>query len=106
LRGLAVTSAKRVPKFSDMPTVAEAGVPGFEVVAWGGVIVPAGVSKSIIARLNAEVNKALTLPHVREKLSTLGSEVAGGTHEELTEHVRKEAAKWADVLKRAGVMVD
>jgi tripartite-type tricarboxylate transporter receptor subunit TctC len=68
LRGLAVTSGRRVPAFSDLPTVAEAGVPGFDVSAWAGAIVPAGVPKAIIARLNAELNKALTTPSVRDKL--------------------------------------
>lgn len=106
LRGLGVTSAKRVPAFPELPTVAEAGVPGFEVTAWAGVIVPAGVPNAIVARLNAEVNKALASPTVREKLNGQGLEVVGGTPEQFAEHIRKEAAKWADVVKRAGVKVD
>ncbi len=106
LRGLAVTSAKRVPAYSELPTVAEAGVPGFEVTAWGGVIVPPRVPKAIIVRLNAEVNKTLALPQVREKLSALGSEVVGGTPEQFALHIRRETAKWADVVKRAGVKLD
>ena len=106
LRGLAVTTAKRVPAYSELPTVAEAGVPGFEVTAWGGVIMPNGVPKAIVARLNAEVNKALALPHVREKLTSLGSEVVGGTPEAFAEHIRRETAKWADVVTRAGIKID
>ncbi len=106
LRGLAVTSAKRVPAFSELPTVAEAGVPGFEVTAWAGVMVPAGVPKAIIARLNAEVNKTLASTTVREKLNQQGLEIVGGTPEQFAEHIRKEVAKWADVVKRAGVKVD
>ena len=106
LRGLAVTSAKRVPAFSELPTVEEAGLPGFVVTAWAGVIVPAGVPKAIVARLNAEVNKALDAPAVREKLAAQGLEVVGGTPEQFAGHIRKEAAKWADVVKRAGVKVD
>jgi tripartite-type tricarboxylate transporter receptor subunit TctC len=106
LRGLAVTSAKRVPAFSELPTVAEAGVPGFDVSAWAGVIVPAGVPKAIVMRLNAEVNKALAAPAVSEKLPELGLQVVGSTPEQFGEHIRREAARWADVVKRAGVKVD
>lgn len=106
LRGLAVTSAKRVPAFPDLPTVAEAGVPGFDVVAWAGVIVPAGVPKAIVARLNAEVNKALAAPAVGDKLPELGLQVAGGTPEQFAAHIKKEAARWADVVKRSGAKVD
>lgn len=106
LRGLAVTSAKPVAAFPELPTLSEAGVPGFEVVAWAGVIVPAGVSKSIVARLNKEVNTVLSVPAVREKLNAQGLVVVGGTSEQFAEHVRKEAAKWADVVKRAGVKAE
>ena len=106
LRGLAVTSAQRVPAFSELPTIGEAGVPGFDVSAWAGMIVPAGVPKPIIARLNAEVNKVLALPSVREKLPELGLVVVGSTPEQFAAHIRREAAKWADVVKRAGVKVD
>jgi tripartite-type tricarboxylate transporter receptor subunit TctC len=106
LRGLAVTSAKRVPAFADLPTVAEAGVPGFDVSAWAGVIVPAGTPKAVVARLNAEVNKALAAPAVAEKLPELGLIVAGGTPEQFAEFIRKESARWADVVKRANVKAD
>jgi tripartite-type tricarboxylate transporter receptor subunit TctC len=106
VRGLAVTSAKRVPAFSELPTIAEAGVPGFDVSAWAGVIVPAGVPKAIVTRLNAEVNKALAAPAVRDRLPELGLIVAGGTPEQFAAHIRKEAARWAEVVKRAGVKVD
>jgi tripartite-type tricarboxylate transporter receptor subunit TctC len=106
LRGLAVTSGKRVPAFSELPTIAEAGVAGFDVSAWAGVIVPAGVPKSIVTRLNAEVNKALAAPAVSEKLPELGLIVVGGTPEEFAAHIRKETARWADVVKRSGAKVD
>ncbi|MGZ5125255.1 MAG: Bug family tripartite tricarboxylate transporter substrate binding protein [Burkholderiales bacterium] len=106
LRGLAVTSAKRVPAYPELPTVAEAGVPGFEVTGWGGLIVPAGTPKSIVVRLNAELNEALALPHLTEKLTSLGSEVAGGTAEQFAELIRKETIKWGDVVKRAGIKID
>jgi len=106
LRGLAVTSTKRVPAHADLPTVAEAGVQGFDVAAWAGVIVPAGVPKALVARLNAEVNKVLLVPAVAEKLPDLGLIVAGGTPEQFAAHIRKETARWADVVKRAGAKVD
>jgi tripartite-type tricarboxylate transporter receptor subunit TctC len=106
LRGLAVTSAKRVHAFAELPTVAEAGVAGFDVSAWAGVIVPAGVPRNIVLRLNAEVNKALTAPAVSEKLPELGLVVAGGTPEQFAAHIRKEAARWADVVKRSGAKMD
>jgi tripartite-type tricarboxylate transporter receptor subunit TctC len=106
LRGLAVTGPKRTPIFPELPTVAEAGMPGFEVVAWDGAIAPAGVPKAIVARLNAEMNQALALPSVREKLAGLGVEVVGGTSEQFAAHIRKETAKWGEVVRRAGVKVD
>jgi tripartite-type tricarboxylate transporter receptor subunit TctC len=106
VRGLAVTSAKRVPAFAELPTVAEAGVPGFDVSAWAGVIVPAGVPKPIVGRLNAELNKALVAPAVADKLPELGLIVAGGTPEQFAAHIRKEAARWADVVKRSGAKLE
>jgi tripartite-type tricarboxylate transporter receptor subunit TctC len=106
LRGLAVTSARRVPAFPDLPTIAEAGVPGFDVAAWAGVIVPAGVPKPIVQRLNAELNKALAAPAVADKLPELGLQVVGGTPEEFASHIRKEAARWADVVKRSGAKLE
>jgi tripartite-type tricarboxylate transporter receptor subunit TctC len=106
VRGLAVTSAKRVAAFPELSTLSEAGVEGFEVVAWAGVIVPTGVSRTIVARLNKEVNKVLAMPGVLEKLKTQGLEVVGGSAEQFAEHIRREAARWADVVKRAGVKVD
>ena len=95
-----------MPAFAELPTVAEAGVPGFDVSAWAGVIVPAGVSKAVVARLNAEVNKALLAPGVADKLPELGLIVAGGTSEQFVAHIRTEAARWADDVKRSGAKVD
>ena len=106
LRGLAVTSAQRVPAFGDLPTIAESGVSGFDVSAWAGAIVPAGVPKSIVARLNAEINKALRSPTVQENLPELGLVILGSTPQEFAAHIKSETAKWADVVKRSGAKVD
>jgi tripartite-type tricarboxylate transporter receptor subunit TctC len=106
LRGLAVTSSRRVRAFPELPTLAEAGVAGFDVVAWAGVIVPAGVPQAIVARLNKEMNRVLANPAVVERLHAQGLEVVGGTSSDFAEHIKKEAARWADVVKRAGVKVD
>jgi tripartite-type tricarboxylate transporter receptor subunit TctC len=106
LRGLAVTTARRVPAFAELPTIAESGVPGFDVAAWAGVIVPAGVPKPVVARLNAEINKALAAPAVRDRLPDLGLQIAGGTPEQFREHIRREAVRWADVVKRSGAKLD
>lgn len=106
LRGVAVTGAQRSRVFPEMPTVAEAGVPGLNVVAWDGMIAPAALPKAIVARLNAEANKALAAAAVREKLSGLGVEIVGGSPERFAQHIKTENAKWAEVVKRAGVKVD
>ena len=106
LRGLGVTSARRVPAFAELPTVAEAGVPGYDVSAWAGVVYPAAVPNAISARLNAEVNKALAAPAVSGRLTDLGLQVVGGTPEGFAGHIQRETARWADVVKRAGVKVD
>jgi tripartite-type tricarboxylate transporter receptor subunit TctC len=105
LRGLAVTTVNRAPAYPDLPTVAET-VPGFEVAPWAGYVVPAGVPRPIVAKLNAEMNKALSAPAVRDKLIALGLDPRGGTPEEFADFVRKEVAKWRDVAKRANVRLD
>jgi tripartite-type tricarboxylate transporter receptor subunit TctC len=106
VRGLGVTSRRRSPALPELPTLDEAGVPGFELTAWGGVVVPAGVPKPLVGTLNAQVNGALASPSLREKVSAFGYEVAGGTPEQFDAFVRKEAAKWAEVIKRSGVRLD
>lgn len=106
LQGVAVTSGKRVTAFQDLPTVAEAGVPGFESVSWGGIVVPAGTSKDIVARLNKEFNAAIALQHVKDKYAAFGADLVGGTSEQFTAQIKKDTAKWADVIKRAGIKAD
>jgi tripartite-type tricarboxylate transporter receptor subunit TctC len=106
VRGLAVTTLRRSPAIPELPTVAESGVPGFEITAWSGLVVPAGVPKSIVAKLNAEVNKALALPSVKARLAAMGYDTVGGTPEQFTAFVKSESTRWADVVKRTGAKVD
>ena len=106
VRGLAVSSAKRSSSYPELPTVAESGVPNFEVVPWSGMVAPGGMSKSIVNRLNAEVNKALATSTVKEKFSVLGNVPAGGTPEEFAAHIKREVIKWTAVIKDAGIKAD
>ena len=96
---LAVTSLKRSVKLPDVPTVAEQGVPGFESVAWWGVVAPAGTPPAIIVRLNEELVKALKMPEVAEKLSAQGMDIVGSKPEALQSFVQTEIARWAKVVK-------
>jgi tripartite-type tricarboxylate transporter receptor subunit TctC len=106
VRALGVTALKRSPALPELPTISEAGVPGFEVTTWSGVVVPSGVPKHIVARLNAEINQALASSSAKEKLGGVGYELVGGTTEQFTALIRKELAKWADVIKRTGAKID
>jgi tripartite-type tricarboxylate transporter receptor subunit TctC len=106
LRPLAVTTAKRFPLLPDLPTIAESGYPGFEALAWNGVMVAAGTPKPIIARLNAEMNAILKEPDVAQKMHGFGFDLIGGTPEEFGALVRGEAVKWAPVIKKVGLKVD
>jgi tripartite-type tricarboxylate transporter receptor subunit TctC len=103
MRGLGVTSPKRSPAMPDMPTVAEQGLPGYEIMPWSGYVVPKQTSGDIVRRLNLEFNKALASPAVSERLAAIGSIPMGGTPEQFGEHVRRETAKWAKVIKASGI---
>jgi tripartite-type tricarboxylate transporter receptor subunit TctC len=106
LRALAVTTAKRFPLLPDYPTIAESGYPGFEALAWNGVLVPAGTPKAIIARLNAEINAVLKEPDVVQKLHALGFDLIGGTPDEFGALIKGESDKWAPVIKKLGLKID
>ena len=106
LRALAVTTAARSPIAPDVPTLAESGLPGFEVGSWQGVFAPAGTPPEIVKRLNTEIVKILKLPDVSERLVGLGAEPVGNTAEEFTALVKAEVVKWADVVKKSGAKVD
>jgi len=106
VRGIAVSGPRRSPVFPDIPTVAEAGVPGYETTAWGGVIGPANLPKDIVARLLAEIRTAYASPAVQERYRTLDTEIDGGTPEQFLALVRAETPKWAAVVKRSGAKID
>lgn len=103
LRPLAVTGAKRTPAAPDIPTVAESGVPGYEVTTWYGVSAQARVPRPILDRLNAEIVRAVKSPDVAERLRTSGADPVGSTPEEYTALVQSEIAKWAKVIAAAGI---
>ena len=106
LRPLAMTSAKRSAAMPDVPTVAESGVPGYETASWYGVLAPAGTAKTIIDRLNREIVKAVQLPDVRERLTSEGAEPAGGSPAEFGAHIKRELARWSQVIKQAKIKAD
>ncbi len=106
VRGLAVSGAKRSAALPELPTIAEAGVPGYEVTVWSGIIAPAGLPKPVLARLNKATNDALESPEAKEKIAVLGSEGGGGTPEEFADLIRRDSAKWAEVIRRSGAKID
>jgi tripartite-type tricarboxylate transporter receptor subunit TctC len=106
VRALAVTSAKRTPALPDVPTVAEAGVPGYEATTWTGIVAPAGLPKPLVARLNAELVKAVASPTFRAKAAAIGSEPASSTPEQFGAFIRSEYVKWGDVVRRSGARID
>jgi tripartite-type tricarboxylate transporter receptor subunit TctC len=106
VRGLAVSGATRSAALPELPTIAEAGVPGYEATTWTGIVAPVGVPRTIVVKLNAEINKAIASQSLREKFAQIGSESAGGTPEQFGELIRKEGAKWGEVVRRSGAKVD
>ena len=106
VRGLAVTSAKRFPTAAEYPTIAESGVPGFDVSAWYALFVPAKTPPAIIRKLNADTVAVLAEPAVKERLTALGLVIVGSTPEELGRHFKAEADLWEPVIKAAGIKAD
>ena len=106
VRGLGVSAPKRASSFPDIPTIAEAGVPGYETNSWGGVIGPARLPRDIVLKLNTEIRAALATPALVERFRQLDSEIDGGTPEQFLELVRRETPKWAEVVRRSGAKVD
>src|SRR6266704_2538876 len=106
LRALAVTTPKRIPAAADVPTVAEAGYPAYEVTNWHGLVGPKGLSKDIVERLNKEANEALKSKDVEKVLASDGLEHAGGSAGEFTVILKNEVARWGQVVRQAKVKVD
>ena len=106
LRAIAVAANKRLPQLPSVPTMAEAGLPDFEVSSWNGLFAPAKTPPEIIARLHAEAVKALAAPDLREKLNVQGAEAVGSTPEEFRAYIRAEIEKWGKVVRASGARVD
>jgi tripartite-type tricarboxylate transporter receptor subunit TctC len=106
LKALAVTTATRSPAFPDVPTMQEAGVPGYEVTSWYGLWAPAGTPADIINRLQQEVAKAMLRPEIKEIWAAQGSGPGGNTPEQFDAFVRTEVVKWAKVVKDANIRID
>jgi tripartite-type tricarboxylate transporter receptor subunit TctC len=106
VRTLAVTNAKRVPELPETPTLTEAGLPGSDVVSKSGVYAPAGTPQSVVKRLNAEINRMVQQPEVRERFLSQGLVPIGGTSAELSDYLKSEIARWTKVVKGAGIKVE
>ena len=106
IRAIAVTSATRSPAVPNIPTIAESGLPGFEATSWFALMAPAGMPKDVLARINAETIRVMSLPDVKEKLATLGLDAAPASPESLASLIQVETVKWAKVVKESGAKLD
>jgi tripartite-type tricarboxylate transporter receptor subunit TctC len=106
LRPLAITTVKRDPAVSHIPTMVEAGVPGYEAREWTGIVVPAATPRPIVMRLNQEFVKTLAAPELSKRFAAVGAHPVGSTPEEFAAHVKKELATWAKVIKAAGIKIE
>lgn len=106
LRALAVTSHRRIAALPEVPTMAEAGLPGVEVTSWNGVLVPAGTPRAIVVKLNREMVRILNSTEMKERMSSQGAEAAGNTPEEFGAFIKSEIAKWGKVVRAAGLRAD
>jgi tripartite-type tricarboxylate transporter receptor subunit TctC len=106
LKGIAVTTVKRVPAMKDLPTVAEAGVPGYEVQAWNGILAPAGTPKDVVAKLNRAIVEIVATKEFRDRISVQGFEPESSSPEEFAELIQRDILKWAKVIKDSGAKPD
>jgi tripartite-type tricarboxylate transporter receptor subunit TctC len=106
VKALAITTAKRSPSMPDLPTVAESGLPGYDVVTWYGMLAPAGTPKDIVNRMNAEVIKILHTPEFKQRLTDISSEPGDTTPEQFAELIKSDTAKWSKVVKESGATID
>ena len=101
-----MTTAKRSPELPDIPTIAEAGVPGYEAMSWFGLFAPAATPKPVLDRLNAALVKVLNQPDVKKKIAEQGGDVVAETPEQFAAFIKAETAKWGKVVKDSGATVD
>jgi tripartite-type tricarboxylate transporter receptor subunit TctC len=106
VRGLATTGPKRSVAAPDLPTVSEAGVPGYEVISWNGIVVPAGVSPAIVRTLNSAVNKVIASQDFRDRIAKIGYETAGGTPKQFAELIARDTRKWAEIVRISGATAE
>ena len=106
LRALAITTPRRVAALPEIPTVDEAGVPGYQVSVWFGVVAPAATPKDVVARLNAEINRVIGLPEVKERFGQSGIEIVGGSPDVFERQIREQVATWGKVVKEANIKSD
>jgi tripartite-type tricarboxylate transporter receptor subunit TctC len=106
VRALGVSGTQRSPAAPDVPTIAEAGVPGYEAANWYGIAVPAGVSRAIVAALNQEITRIVILPDVRARLRNLGLEAETAMPDAYANYLKSEVVKWGRVVKSAGIRMD
>jgi Uncharacterized protein conserved in bacteria len=106
VKAIAVTSAKRSSIMPEMPTIAESGLPGYEVGNWYAILGPAGLPREIVSRVNTEIVKALKSPDTRRRVLELGADPVGSSPEQLAIHMKAEIAKWAKVIKAAGIKAE
>ena len=106
LVALGVGSAKRSPALPNIPTIAEAGVPGYEYTTWYGIFAPAKTPRTLIARLNTEIVKAMETPDIKDRFTALGGDPDPGTPEELRAYMANESAKWAKIIKAANIRIE
>jgi len=106
VRVLAVGSLQRSPSLPDVPTIAESGFPGFEVISWWGVLGQAAMPKDIVARLNGEIVKMMASPDARDRIGALGADIMTSTPERFAAYIKSEQAKWGQVIKDSGARVD
>ena len=106
LRALAVTGSKRLATLPEVPTLAEAGVPGYEAVGWFGLLAPVATPRDIVTMLNREINRILQLPDVKTRLLELGAEPASLSPEQFIDFIRSDNAKWEKLIKERGIVVE
>jgi len=106
VRALAVTTAARTPFLPDLPTISESGLPGYDVSVWYGMLAPAGTPKAIVAKLNAEIVRALQTPDLKDRFAKMGSTATSSTPAEFDAFIKRDYERWARVIRNAGIKAE